>query len=462
MYETDYLIIGAGAIGMNCSDVLLDETKDDILMIDRRAAPGGHWRDAYSFVRLHQPSVYYGVPSRDLGTNLIDTAGSNMGYYDLPSGAEVSAYFEAVMRERFVPSGRVRFLPMHDFDQENATVTALLSGATQPIKVRKRIIDTTFFGTAVPSLHTPAFAVDRDVHFVTPNALPGRAEGHGKFTVVGGGKTGMDVCVWLLENGATADQIRWIVPRDSWLINRAMTQPGDDFFYATTGGYASMLEAAANGQDVDDVFARLEESECMLRIDPNVQPTMFRNATMSTGEIDVLRQITDVVRLGHVRRISPTVIELDAGRVDAQPDHLYIDCTAKAFTARASEPVFTSDRILPQLVMNGGVCLSAALIAYVEANFKDDAIKNDICTPVPLMDKGADWLAMIYWHLRNVKRRSTEKDLGRWMYANRLSGFGGPKGTREAPDPDYLEIMQRIKVAAPLAGANLKRLMAGA
>ena len=44
-----------------------DDTK--IVMVDRRAKPGGHWNDAYDFVRLHQPSYSYGVSSMVLGSN---------------------------------------------------------------------------------------------------------------------------------------------------------------------------------------------------------------------------------------------------------------------------------------------------------------------------------------------------------------------------------------------------------
>ena len=39
--------------------------------LDRRHGPGGHWNDAYPFVRLHQPSAFYGVPSRNLGEDRI-------------------------------------------------------------------------------------------------------------------------------------------------------------------------------------------------------------------------------------------------------------------------------------------------------------------------------------------------------------------------------------------------------
>ena len=67
--QTDYLVVGAGATAMSFVDTLLSETDADVTMVDRRYRPGGHWNDAYPFVRLHQPSAYYGVSSRELSTS---------------------------------------------------------------------------------------------------------------------------------------------------------------------------------------------------------------------------------------------------------------------------------------------------------------------------------------------------------------------------------------------------------
>ena len=66
--EVDYLIVGAGAAGMAFADSLVTETKSTIAIVDRQHRPGGHWTNAYPFVRLHQPSAFYGVNSRPLGT----------------------------------------------------------------------------------------------------------------------------------------------------------------------------------------------------------------------------------------------------------------------------------------------------------------------------------------------------------------------------------------------------------
>ena len=69
---TDYLIIGSGAAGMSFADQLLTETNANIVIVDRHHLPGGHWNDACPFVRLHGPSAFYGVGSRQLGNDCID------------------------------------------------------------------------------------------------------------------------------------------------------------------------------------------------------------------------------------------------------------------------------------------------------------------------------------------------------------------------------------------------------
>jgi cation diffusion facilitator CzcD-associated flavoprotein CzcO len=42
--ETDYLVIGAGAAGMAFTDALIADSDADVVMVDRRHRPGGHWK----------------------------------------------------------------------------------------------------------------------------------------------------------------------------------------------------------------------------------------------------------------------------------------------------------------------------------------------------------------------------------------------------------------------------------
>ncbi|MDF2732423.1 MAG: hypothetical protein K0S92_1055, partial [Desertimonas sp.] len=77
--ETDYLIVGAGACGLAFTDSLLTETDVDVVQVDRRSHPGGHWRDVYPFVQLHASSAFYGVNSMPLGQDRIVESGRNKG-----------------------------------------------------------------------------------------------------------------------------------------------------------------------------------------------------------------------------------------------------------------------------------------------------------------------------------------------------------------------------------------------
>lgn len=113
--ETDYLVIGAGAMGMAFTDTLITESGARVVMIDRACQPGGHWTTAYPFVRLHQPSAYYGVNSRALGNNTIDLVGWNQGLNELAPVGEICAYFDAVLQQQLLPTGRVDYFPMSEY-----------------------------------------------------------------------------------------------------------------------------------------------------------------------------------------------------------------------------------------------------------------------------------------------------------------------------------------------------------
>src|SRR5688572_30406652 len=109
--ETDYLVLGAGAVGMSFTDSLVQHSTADVVMVDRRHRPGGHWNDAYPFVRLHTPSAWYGVSSLPLGRDTIDDRGLNKGLYEVASAAEICGYFERVLEQQLLSTGKVRYFP---------------------------------------------------------------------------------------------------------------------------------------------------------------------------------------------------------------------------------------------------------------------------------------------------------------------------------------------------------------
>ena len=79
---SDYLVVGAGAMGMAFTDALIDHADVHVTLVDRRHAAGGHWLDAYPFVRLHQASAFYGVASTLLGGGRVQQDGPEVGLHE--------------------------------------------------------------------------------------------------------------------------------------------------------------------------------------------------------------------------------------------------------------------------------------------------------------------------------------------------------------------------------------------
>ncbi len=468
-HTTDYLIVGAGATGLSFADTLLEQTRDvRITIVDEHGQPGGHWNDAYPFVSLHQPSAFYGVNSLELGTRRKDTRGHNAGLFELASGPEVTGYFHKVMQQSLLPSGRVSYFPMTRFLEINdgtAVVQSLLNGAQTHIAVAKKWVDASFFTPKVPATTPPAFEVADGVRLLTPTGLSQiwqRATPPQQFCVLGAGKTAMDVAIWLLDCGVAPARIQWVMPRDSWLINRLTTQPGEEFFAHSIGGVAKQMRALAEASSVSDLFERLEAAGQMLRIDMSHSPSMFHYATMSEGEVAMLRQIKQVIRLGRVQALLARRMVLSRGDVTMPEGTVYINCTASGVEPRDNEPVFQSEKIVPQLVRAPLVTLSAAVCAYVEANYPDDVIKNTLCAPVPFPKSVAGYIDATLANLANQVRWSKEKPLRAWMRDSRLDGFS--KLTSEVADDDEVkgQILEDLFTQGMAAVANAKRLRAQA
>ena len=460
MNETDYLIVGAGAVGMAFADTLLTETDAHLTIVDREPAPGGHWNHAYPFVALHQPSMLYGVNSSPLGTGAKDTSGHNAGLYEPSSGTEVRAYFDLVMRRQFLASGRVSYHPLSEF-KGNGTFISLTSGTTSTLRVRQKTVDATYLEASVPATHTPRFLVGDGVRLIAPHRLATvLREGPPPtgYVILGGGKTGMDVAHWLLSTGVSPGSITWIRPRESWLINRQAIQPAMDFFEACIGAQAAQMEAYAKASDLDDLFDRLERADVMLRIDRSVKPQMMHFATISKREIEVLQRIKNVVRRGRVRTIHAGSIEFADGDEQTCGSPMYIDCTASGAVPCPVQPVFQGDRIILQYILSPRTSLSAAMIAFVEAHTDDDAIKNALCGPVSMGDTVADYVPLILGNMANQKRQSQDPDLRAWLRASRLDGFSGLMATVDPENTAKLAIVQRVREAAPAAFANLTRI----
>lgn len=455
--ETDYLVVGAGAAAMAFTDALLAHSDATVTIVDRRHAPGGHWIDAYPYVRLHQPSALYGVSSVPLGQDALDVAGTNAGFYELAGADEIRAYFAHVMHRHFLPSGRVRYFPGCEFLGEQGFVSRL-SQASWKVRVRRKVVDTTYLEGEFPATSAPPFEVADGVRCVPAGDIARIRERPERFTIIGAGKTALDACVWLLEQGVPAPAIRWIKPREAWWLNRRFNQPHallPDLYR----GIAIQLEAMAQATSVEDLFARLEAEEFFLRIDPGVVPTMFRGAVISEAELGLLRGIKDVVRLGHVRRIGRDEIVLDEGRVPTSAGALHVHCAARGLPRPALRPIFEPGRITVQPFRWSFACYQFAMLGVVEATLQSDEEKNRLCPPITYWEANTDYLSAFLAALASDRALAPYPALASWSRDTRLNPLAGIALHRDAPS--VVDARERIKrFAAPAAGNLVKLLRA--
>lgn len=461
--DTDYLVVGAGASSMAFVDTLLSESDATVVMVDRRDHPGGHWNDAYPFVRLHQPSAYYGVDSHELGRGLKDSAGLNAGLYELASKHEILDYYDRVMRGRFVQSGRVRWMPLSDYrltSGEVHQIKSLVNGTTIDINVRRRVVNGTLAGVEIPLSHSPSYTVTPNVRHIPVNLLPSTQYLGQRYTVIGGGKTGMDACLWLLQRGVEPERLRWVIPRDSWIIDREQRQPFAENFESDRLRLLAELQSIIDARSLSHLFELLESRGTLLRLDENVEPTSYHCATLSRAELTELRRVVDVVRLGHVSSINLDRLVLEHGTVGADPETLYIDCSAAAVRELPNIPIFAGYQLNLLWVRFCQPVFSAAVIAFVEAHYENDETRNSLCRPVSAPQVPLDWPRMWQETLVNEMTWAGTPLLADWLLRCRLNAETTSARGMSPSDPGRQEMLGMIAVKAAEASAKIPSLLA--
>jgi hypothetical protein len=242
----------------------------------------------------------------------------------------------------------------------------------------------------------------------------------------------MDACNWLLDNGVDPDKIRWVKPRDAWLLDRAFFQPLD-LLASTMEGISLVAEALAQAESVEELFRRLEASGQLARLDPAVEPTMFRGAILSQAEREGLQQIERVVRQGRVKRLGADQIVLEDGAISTGRGEVHVDCTAYGPPVVPARPMFESGRITLQSLMGGQTSTAAAQVAFVESARDDDAEKNRLCPPTPNPSRAVDFIRAMHAAFGGIVLRSGEPDLMAWSDRSRVSLTRGMGGQMSSP-----------------------------
>jgi hypothetical protein len=407
--DADYLVVGAGAMGMAFVDALTGHADVRVALVDRRHGVGGHWLEAYPFVRLHQASAFYGVASTLLGGGQLQQRGPEQGLQERASQPAILDYYARVL-EQLVASGTVDFYPNTEYVGDR-TVVSHVSGRRYEVPDHCRVVDAHYLAPSIPAEKPPPFAASDGARVVPVNALARIEDAPRQYVVVGAGKTATDACIWLLSRGVDPDAICWVRSREPWMMNRAVVQPDPAIFL---GMVADTMEAAEQATSPDDLFLRLEDAGIMLRIDRTVLPTMAKAPTLATWELDQLRTLEDVVRRGHVRAVGRGRLELDDGPVAVSDDAVVVHCAADGLKYPPLVPVWRPEAITLQPIRAGFPCFGAAVAGYVEATRDDDAEKNRLCPPSHYGNTTEEWVRMNVLGARAAQSFSAEPDIAEW------------------------------------------------
>lgn len=403
--KADYLIVGAGASGMAFLDELVHNSDQTVVVVDRRAQPGGHWVDAYDFVTLHQPAAFYGVNSRNLGA----------GGACLASKTQILAYYELVMKD-LVATGRVTWLPLTDFRGNGHLVSLVQEGLEYQVTVGKKIVDT-FTQTPVPSTQPPNYLVEEDVHHVPVNGLTKITKPWQKYVIIGAGKTGLDALLYLLDLKVNPENIFWIVSNDCWYLNREAIAKGG---FAGPDAVKSILAS----QTVEELYKNYEDNGLFMRISKEFEPTKMRAATVSEAEMTRVRQIKNILREGRVESITSSLITFKNGvSIPTDLKTLHVHCSTNGTLWESSKPIFSGSKISLQMVQLPAPTNSASIVAALELLWPDAEMrKNEICTPVEAPHDLQDWFINFKRDLCNGQK--IRDALGfRWHWNRRLTAY---------------------------------------
>ena len=235
---------------MAFTDALIDHADVRVALVDRRHGVGGHWLDAYPFVRLHQASAFYGVASTLLGGGRVQQSGPEAGLHERATVSEICAYYGHVLADRMLESGKVEFFASCEYVGDRQIVSRM-SGQRLEVSKACRIVDARYLAPDIPADTPPPFDVADGARVIPVNDLARLAAAPSQYVIVGSGKTATDACVWLLARGVDPDAICWVRPRDPWMLNRAVIQPDPAVFL---GMAADTMQAAAAAASLEDLF----------------------------------------------------------------------------------------------------------------------------------------------------------------------------------------------------------------
>ena len=135
------------------------------------------------------------------------------------------------------------------------------------------------------------------------------------------------------------------------------------------------------------------------------------------------------VRQGRIEKITEKEIIFANGHViPAEPETLYIDCSAASTSFGHPKVIFSGDTINLQMVVLPQPCYSASIIAALELKYPEDEEKKNQVIPIGINhEKAMQWGLEAYWIMtrdQTLNGPVIGKLLGlNWMRQSRLSAM---------------------------------------
>jgi hypothetical protein len=261
-----------------------------------------------------------------------------------------------------------------------------------------------------------------------------------------------------MNMGVEATSISWVRPRETWLVNRASTQPGAKFAINSIGWQLEQMRIGATASSGDEIFLHLEKHGHMFRLDQSSLPSKFHYPTISQGEVDLLRQIEHVIKIGRIGLIKPGVLHGVDGDAEVPVDSLYIDCTATAAKRAAVSPIWEGDRITPAILQVPLVSLSASIAGFIEATFDTNEEKNALAMPIQMTDTPGDYPQAMLGNVMNRMLWSKNSAIMNFLNSARLDPAQRMKNAMTDVSESVRYDAGQIRNATMAAFPNLKEL----
>jgi hypothetical protein len=165
----------------------------------------------------------------------------------------------------------------------------------------------------------------------------------------------------------------------------------------------------------------MEKQGLSMRLNNDISPEVYKCASVTKGEMEQLRTVEGVVRLGRVLEITSTEIVLERGSISTDSSIVHVDCTANGVVARPRVPVFQGNKITLQSLWLCQQVMSSSLIARLECQYADDAAKNNLAIPCPHPNNTTDVFDVFDVTLKNTLAWIGDLRMALFLRTNRLS-----------------------------------------